>query len=403
VSIGLRRSRDEHLFGHGPKRILALDGGGIRGIIAIIFLERIEALLRERHGAGPEFRLADYFDLIGGTSTGAIIAAALALGRSAAEVKRFYLELAPMVFRRRLWRRPFTYLLAKFESAALMRHIRAEVGDRTLDSADLRTGLAIMTKRMDTGAPWVLLNCPRARFWNEPADGAFFGNRHYPLATLVRASTAAPVYFAPERLRILDGEPLGLFVDGGVTPHNNPSLQLLMLARMKAHGLEWPLGPERLLLVSIGTGGYRPRLDPDAAARMLSVNLARHALTTVIQDSQRLVLTLMQWLSDPVSPWPLNLEIGDLRGETLTSGPLLSFQRYDVALEKDWLAETLGEDVTLSQLEDLRALDGVSAMARAESLARKAAAMQVRPEHFPEAFDLQLSSPLSHASGRGIG
>jgi hypothetical protein len=157
------------------------------------------------------------------------------------------------------------------------------------------------------------------------------------------------------------------------------------------------------LLVSIGTGGYRPRLDPDAAARMLSVNLARHALTTVIQDSQRLVLTLMQWLSDPVSPWPLNLEIGDLRGETLTSGPLLSFQRYDVALEKDWLAETLGEDVTLSQLEDLRALDGVSAMARAESLARKAAAMQVRPEHFPEAFDLQLSSPLSHASGRGIG
>ena len=71
-------SRDRHLFGPGPKRVLALDGGGVRGALTVAFLERIEALLSERDG--KEIRLGDYFDLVGGTSTGAVIAGALALG-----------------------------------------------------------------------------------------------------------------------------------------------------------------------------------------------------------------------------------------------------------------------------------------------------------------------------------
>src|ERR1700722_5940906 len=96
--------RDRHLFGSHPKRVLALDGGGFRGVITVAFLEAIEDLLRLRHGAGPEFRLWDYFYLIGGTSTGAIIAAGLALGKSAKEISKFYLELAPKVFRRSRWR-----------------------------------------------------------------------------------------------------------------------------------------------------------------------------------------------------------------------------------------------------------------------------------------------------------
>ena len=75
--------------------MLALDGGGVRGIVSIAFLERIEELLKERSGRGDDFRLSDHFDLIGGTSTGAIIAAGLATGRTVAEVKDLYEELAP--------------------------------------------------------------------------------------------------------------------------------------------------------------------------------------------------------------------------------------------------------------------------------------------------------------------
>src|ERR1700728_3300194 len=100
----LETPRDRHLFGPGPKRLLALDGRGVRGALTIAFLERIEALLGQRYG--PDVRLGDHFALVGGTSTGAIIAGALALGYRTAEVKRFYLELAPFAFKRQRWHIP---------------------------------------------------------------------------------------------------------------------------------------------------------------------------------------------------------------------------------------------------------------------------------------------------------
>ena len=188
--------RDRHLFGPGPKRILAIDGGGVRGIMALAFLDRIERLLAERTGRGAAFRLSDYFDLIGGTSTGAIIAAGLALGHSVDDLKRFYLDLAPRVFRRSVLR--MAGFQAKFDSKPLMSAIHRQVGDVTLGDPEIRTGLAITTKRLDTGSAWVLVNNPRGLYWEDPPDGSYVGNRHYRLDQVIRASTAAPYYFAPE-------------------------------------------------------------------------------------------------------------------------------------------------------------------------------------------------------------
>jgi patatin-like phospholipase/acyl hydrolase len=59
----------------GQRRLLALDGGGIRGLVTLGILEKLEADLRAASGAGASSRLSDYFDFIGGTSTGAILAA----------------------------------------------------------------------------------------------------------------------------------------------------------------------------------------------------------------------------------------------------------------------------------------------------------------------------------------
>src|SRR6266849_9732039 len=93
------RTRDQHFQLDGaPKRILALDGGGLRGILTVGFLARTEALLRDRHGAGDGFRLCHSFDLIAGTSTGAIIAAALAAGMTVDEVIGHYRRLGREVF-----------------------------------------------------------------------------------------------------------------------------------------------------------------------------------------------------------------------------------------------------------------------------------------------------------------
>src|ERR1700688_1782088 len=175
-------ARDWHLFGPGPKRILSLDGGGVRGAISVAFLERIEALLDER--LDTKVRLGDWCDLVGGPSTGALIAGALALGFRTEQIKDFYLRLAPRAFQPTRWGIPL--FQAKFNADGLRAEILKIVEDRLLSSDDLITGLCVVTKRMDTCSPWIVANNPHAPYWG--AGRPHGRNRNYSLATLVRAS-----------------------------------------------------------------------------------------------------------------------------------------------------------------------------------------------------------------------
>ena len=144
------KTRDDHLFGPGPKRLLALDGGGVRGIVALAYLERIERLLRERSGGDPEFRLCDYFDLVCGTSTGAIIAAAIAVGFPVERIVGLYRTMMPQVFKTSRWR--IGLRQPKYARGPLARLLEEQFGDITLGSSSVRTGLVIVTKRFDTGS-----------------------------------------------------------------------------------------------------------------------------------------------------------------------------------------------------------------------------------------------------------
>ena len=71
TTTGGATSWPDRLFTDGPKRILSIDGGGVRGAVAAAFLQKLEQTLRDRHGRADLVR-SDYFDLIGGTSVGAI-------------------------------------------------------------------------------------------------------------------------------------------------------------------------------------------------------------------------------------------------------------------------------------------------------------------------------------------
>jgi hypothetical protein len=386
------RERDRHLFGPGPKRLLALDGGGVRGAITVAFLERIEEILTRR--LGKPVQLGDYFDLIGGTSTGAIISGALAMGYTIADVKRFYLELAPRVFKRPFWR--IQGLHAKFDARALRKEIESIVRDYTLDTDKLITGLAVVTKRMDTGSPWIIANNPRAPYWlgspADPATGArgFTGNKDYKLANLVRASTAAPFYFDPEWLPIVEGEPPGLFVDGGVTPHNSPSLVLFLMTILKAYNLCWEMGPERLSVVSIGTGSHRARVIPEKLGMGRTTKLAIHALTSLMSDMQTFILTQMQYLGESPDPWSINSEIGTMKGDAPPNGKLFRFIRYDVRLELPWIEQELGPEVEEAfgrKLTDLdvvrmRSMDDPTIIPDIYKLGKLAAQKQVKEEHW---------------------
>ena len=137
----------ERLYSEGPKRILSIDGGGVRGAIAIAFLQRIETVLRERYGR-PDMVLSDYFDLIGGTSVGSIIAAGLALGRSADDVAATFDEMGPRMFRGGGFRVPL--IQARFDPRRMEGLLDETFGDITLGSAPWRSGFAAVSKRVDT-------------------------------------------------------------------------------------------------------------------------------------------------------------------------------------------------------------------------------------------------------------
>lgn len=371
------RSSERHLFAPGRKRILSLDGGGVRGAVSLAILERLEAEIDAIEGRPT--RLCDWFDLIGGTSTGAIIATSLALGYRAAEVRDFYFALGPRIFRPR-WL-PFFGWKAKFDAGVLTSELDRIIGARTMDSADLQTGLCIVMKRLDTGSAWIVLNNPRSAFWEDPPDGSYRGNRHLPVANLVRASTAAPSFFDPEPIPIIAGQIPGIFIDGGLTPHNNPSLTMAMTALVPAFGLNWTSGPDNLLVVSVGTGSFRPTLSLAQAQAASSLGLALRSLSAIIAENQQLVLTLMTYFGETAWPWPINSEIGDLGPVTPSGGKMFRFARYDVRLETAWLAHALGEAVAPDQVTRLRRMDDARNLHALYDLGQKAAALQVQREH----------------------
>jgi len=371
-------SRDAHLFAPGPKRILALDGGGVRGIVALAFLERFERLLAE--AAGRKVKLCEYFDLIGGTSTGAIIASGLALGFEVQEIRDFYMRLAPKVFRP-----PFLPLpgwSAIFDAEKLAQELSGVLGDRTLDSPDLLTGFAVTLKRLDTGSAWILMNNPRSKFWETPEDKSHIGNRHYLLSKIVRASTAAPHYFDPQEIEIVEGEPPGLFVDGGLTPHNTPALALWLAVIIPAYGLSWPSGPDKLSVYSVGAGTFREQASASSLIKAPSASLALRALRQQIGDGSQLALTLLTLFGRSPTPWVINSEIGDLGQVQGPCAPLYTFYRYDVRLEIAAIKANFDVDVSEKELSQLRRLDDASSMPQLYEFARKAAEAQVKAEHF---------------------
>lgn len=383
------------LAGPGPKRILSLDGGGTRGVVSLAFLAEIERALC----AGREDEcLADHFDLIGGTSTGAIIAAGLALGWRVGDIMAMYMRFADQVFRPR-WQR---WLLAnRYRAEPLERLLRAalqppgtspEAPDVLLGDAALRTGLAIVTKRVDTGSVWVVSNLPDAPHYAD-RHGKANGNARIPLRNLVRASAAAPMFFEPAEFELgprLDGSAQrGRFVDGGVSPYNNPALRLLELARLPVFGLRWETGPDRLMLVSVGTGRFRHR-EPDVprfvaapaawlkrAPSRLPLLQAISALRGTMNDGEMLTLRLLQGLGRSPAPADIDSEVGRMDGGGMTDAPLFTLLRYDL----DFDAMERAGVISAAEAQQFQSIDSPSHMPRLHALARAAAGREVLPAH----------------------
>lgn len=392
----------------GPKRILALDGGGVRGLISLGILQRIEDTLKVRMPEPESFRLAHYFDLIAGTSTGSIIATALALGWKVSDIKKLYDEICPSAFKVRA-RGIFRPV---YDHTTVETKLKAVLGTEQLQSDKLLTGLMICAKRIDTGSPWVLTNNPASKFW-ESQDKSHKPNKEYELWRLVRASTAAPLYFEPVEVTITEKgdvypEQTGLFIDGAVGGFNNPSLQALKVARLPSYGFSWPSGADKLFVVSVGTGWWRARRDVKFLSKLWNWQKATEALAAMIQDTVLHNITAMQAISSPRKPWVINSEIGTMRGERVLDTELLTYQRYDAYLEPDNIcrvcniADPAGREAK-SLVDALRALGNTNEMNLRHLYAIGYAVGRVtapgvdgiEPEDFPAAFDPPfMRSPL---------
>jgi len=407
---------DEHFNAEGPKRILSLDGGGVRGILSLGFLLQIETLLRARHGNDPQFRLCHYFDLIAGTSTGSIIAAHLAKGWSVQEVIDLYLELAGQVFTPRWWEFRLGILRPRYQPRKLEIFLQQKLGEecRIGDPNELKTGLLVMCKRIDSGSPWPISNNPKSRY-SQGAQGRI-ANGDYKLWAVVRASTAAPTFFRPQKITIAstisaDRNPvIGNFMDGGVSPHNNPALQAYWLATLKGFGLRWATGQDRLLIISVGTGRTPVERNPGPIAALQGIT----ALQSLMDDCGSMVESLMQGMGHCLStPRIIDPELCSLSPHELSTESRYSYARYDVKLYREPGGRPArdGQDDTphleaagLSDelLKQMRKMDNPKPVLELLHLGKAAAADKVQASHFPRVFDLKVekgTAPSDQANG----
>jgi hypothetical protein len=358
------------------KRILTCDGGGIRGIFTLQILKRIETMFRERENR-QDLVLSDVIDFFAGTSTGAIIATCLSWGMTVQDIENMYIEHGPAMFARARWYQRFRAKYRADSMSELFREIFSEADGQPaqLGTDRLKTMLLVVMRNATTGSPWPISNNPAAMFNQRDSEDC---NLEIPLWQLLRASTAAPTFYAPEKITI--GKQSFLFVDGGISPYDNPSLLAVFMATLPSYNVQWPAGREKLHVISVGTGMTRSLLgdgDPGKINILQQVSYVPMALLESISDQQDLVCRV---LGACVHGSNIDLEIGDLNEPSLFDPAEQKFTyarfnaRLDVA-DETWLPKPLAKAT----------LDDLTLIPRLQEIGLAFADRHVKPEHLDAA------------------
>jgi hypothetical protein len=351
-----------------PKRLLCIDGRGLCGLIPAQSLIEIEKQLNDLTG-DPQ-PLYKRFDLIGGTSTGAILAAGLAQGMTPQELSDFYVELGPKIFDEE---NIITRFWHKYPSAPIEKHLQDKLGaTTTLGSPGLKTLVLLVAKNATLGNNWF--------FTNNPSNKFFATNRDLLLWQIVRASSAAPTYFPPFTMQIPDGNGGSSsyeFIDGGVSSYNNPSLQVFLEATEPSYGLGWPTGVENLLMISLGTGFSEVEIPAGNAKRYELLDWAPYMIRELMNEANLQQNILMHLISKHVSIPPKNAAAAPQAPAGTPSEPalvrlssglggnkLLTYQRITVELTKERLQGLGLPDIDPVRVREMDAVDQIDNMRR---------------------------------------
>lgn len=215
-------------------KVLSLDGGGVRGYLTACILANIEKYLND--GKSDYTPLGKYFDLIAGTSTGAIIAGLLAVGKSAVKVKEIYEKDMAFIFSEEMKNSKLNIWSSKYKKTNLEAKAKEYFGELTFARKDLVTNLLVTTVDATTAKP---------RFYKSDYFAKNSTRADEKLADAIVASASAPAYFPLSK----EIEYSSYLVDGGVVA-NNPSL----VALIDAIKLQKQDGYDKVALLSVGTG-----------------------------------------------------------------------------------------------------------------------------------------------------
>lgn len=221
-------------------RILAIDGGGIRGIIPATVLTYLEERIKEitkNDGA----KIADYFDLIVGTSTGGILTSfyltsdnVMGIKYSASDAIDFYGDYGKYIFADK---KIIRLGVAKYSPNNLTYYLNEVFGDALMSSLN-KSGIITSFNLINRNP--IMFNS------REPETK----QREYYVRDVIRSTTAAPTYFSPALIRNLITDELMINIDGGIFA-NNPTLYALQEARKKWSGATL----NDIMILSVGTGG----------------------------------------------------------------------------------------------------------------------------------------------------
>ncbi len=259
-------------------RILSLDGGGVRGYLSIKILENVDKHLNDKEG--NEIPLGERFDLIVGTSTGAIIAGLLAIGKSAKDIRKLYENDIPVIFGKEMKRNKLSsFIWSKYKPDALRDKAKNYFEDLTFK--DVKTDLIVTAVDITNMKP---------RFHKSNFSEENDGRSDEKLSDAIVASASAPVYFPVAReLKHSD-----YLIDGGLVA-NNPSMvgltDALTFSRKSIRGTEVPQSLKDILLLSIGTGeqgevpfDLQPLLNGSGFEWLIQFPLGQYGLSTPLID-----------------------------------------------------------------------------------------------------------------------
>jgi patatin-like phospholipase/acyl hydrolase len=257
-------------------KILSIDGGGIRGIIPAVILNYMEERLQERTG-DKNVTIADYFDMIAGTSTGGILGCFYLLPPAEGQElhSRYPAKDAVDLYTRRgreIFKRKFSFfgLASEIYPATGLENILRETMENT----------TLAQARKDSLITAYDITERRAVFFTRP-DAQQYPHRNYLLRDIARATSAAPTYFEPAAVRSQGGA-VSYLVDGAMFA-GNPAL-CAWVEMYKKTAAQKPV-----MLLSIGTGKEPEKYDYDKAKKWGLLRWARPVVDIMLSSSAEVV------------------------------------------------------------------------------------------------------------------